>query len=79
MVSFTVQQQGFAQGFFQSERNQSSTPIFTNEENGEPNMVKSATEAYQKIILGNIAIPIDSKTQLSLEIPDSIISVEPNQ
>jgi hypothetical protein len=79
MVSLTVQQQGFAQGFFQSERNQSSTPISTNEENDEQSMVKSAIEADQKIILGNITIPIDSKTHLSLEMPNSLISVEPNQ
>ena len=78
LVSFTLQQD-FAQGFFQSKRNQSSTPISTNEENEEPSMAKPATEADQKIILGNITIPIDSKTHLSLEMPDSIISVEPNQ
>ena len=79
----TTQQQIFAQGLFQSqqsERNQSSlsSPPATNDDNSD--VAKPATnDDDQKIILGNITIPINSKTQLSLEMPDSKITVEPNQ
>ena len=79
----TTQQQIFAQGLFQSqqsERNQSSlsSPPATTDDNSD--VAKPATkDDDQKIILGNITIPINSKTQLSLEMPDSKITVEPNQ
>lgn len=88
IVSYAIpQQQAFATGMFQleqqSERNQSSVsppPVVTTEENDkEPDVVKpTATKNDQKIILGNITIPIESQTQLSLEMPDSKITVEPN-
>ncbi len=79
----TTQQQIFAQGLFQSqqsERNQSSlsSPPATTDDNSD--VAKPATtDDNQKIILGNITIPINSNTQLSLEMPDSKITVEPNQ
>jgi len=83
----TTQQQIFAQGLFQSqqsERNQSSSssppPAVTTEERDDNSEVaKPATNDDQKITLGNITIPINSKTQLSLEMPDSKITVEPIQ
>jgi hypothetical protein len=82
-----TQQQIFAQGLFQSqqsERNQSSLsspPAATTvEEDDNSEVAKPATnDDDQKITLGNITIPINSKTQLSLEMPDSKITVEPNQ
>ena len=91
----TTQQQIFAQGLFQSqqsERNQSSlsSPPATTDDNSDvakpattddnSDVAKPATnDDNQKIILGNITIPINSNTQLSLEMPDSKITVEPNQ
>ena len=82
----TTQQQIFAQGLFQSqqsERNQSSLsspPATTGENDDNSDVAKPATnDDDQKITLGNITIPINSKTQLSLEMPDSKITVEPNQ
>jgi hypothetical protein len=88
----TTQQQIFAQGLFQSqqsERNQSlsSPPATDNSDVAKPattddnsDVTKPATtDDNQKIILGNITIPINSNTQLSLEMPDSKITVEPNQ
>ena len=84
----TTQQQIFAQGLFQSqqsERNQSSLssppPAATTEEKDDNSeLAKPATnDDDQKITLGNITIPINSNTQLSLEMPDSKITVEPNQ
>ena len=79
----TTQQQIFAQGLFQSQQsecNQSSlsSPPATTDDNSD--VAKPATtDDNQKIILGNITIPINSNTQLSLEMPDSKITVEPNQ
>jgi hypothetical protein len=79
-----AQQQAFAQGFFQSQQeesealnNQSSpvsttTPTEASVENGEETR-------DQKIILGDITIPINSNTTLSLEMQDSKITVQPNQ
>ena len=82
----TTQQQIFAQGLFQSqqsERNQSSLSspqAATTEEDDNSEVAKPSTnDDDQKITLGNITIPINSKTQLSLEMPDSKITVEPNQ
>ncbi len=77
----------------QSERNQSSSsPATTGENDDNSDVAKPATnddnsdvakpatnDDDQKIILGNITIPINSNTQLSLEMPDSKITVEPNQ
>jgi hypothetical protein len=87
ILSIVTTQQIFAQGLFQSqqsERNQSSLaspPAATTEEKDDNSEVaKPATnDDDQKITLGNITIPINSKTQLSLEMPDSKITVEPNQ
>lgn len=88
----TQQQQIFAQDSLQSERNQtpfSASPLITEEEviteeeeqepeENEPGLAnQSTTEEDQKIILGGITIPIKSNTQLSLEMPDSKITVEP--
>ena len=48
------------------------------EEENEPGLAnQSATEEDQKIILDDITIPIKSNTQLSIEMPDSKITVEP--
>jgi hypothetical protein len=91
VVSYTTQQQAFAQGMFQtqqsdSERNQTSlsSPIkeeqvITEEEDVPGLASQSATEGDQKIILGDITIPITSDTTLSLEMPDSKITVQPNK
>jgi hypothetical protein len=79
-LSSSMQYQVLAQGFFQSERNQtaSASSIATEEENDTNALTQASTED-QKIILGDITIPITSDTQLSLEIPDSKITVEPNK
>jgi flagellar basal body-associated protein FliL len=82
--SYTIpQQQAFAQGMFQSESadrdNQSSpsqSPSFTSTTTAADN---NQTEQDQKIILDDITIPINSNTQLSLELPDSKITVQPNK
>lgn len=48
------------------------------QENGPVLANQSATEEDdQKIILDDITIPLKSNTQLSLELPDSKITVEP--
>lgn len=48
------------------------------QEVNEPRLAnQSTTEEDQKIVLGGITIPIKSNTQLSLEMPDSKITVEP--
>ncbi len=64
------QQQVFAQEEVITEEveEQESGPVLANQ---------SATEEDQKIILDDITIPIKSNTQLSLELPDSKITVEP--
>jgi hypothetical protein len=52
--------------------------VITEEEENEPGLAnQSATEEDQKIILDDITIPIKSNTQLSIEMPDSKITVEP--
>jgi uncharacterized protein HemX len=72
IASYTTQQQ--QQVFAQEE-------VITEEEEEEENEPgltnQSVTEEDQKIILGDITIPIKSNTQLSLEMPDSKITVEP--
>ena len=86
------QQQAFGQGgLFQSQQesdsadrnNQSSS---SSSSSSSP-MIATTTaadddkeaEEDQKIVLGNITIPINSNTQFSLEMPDSKITIEPNQ
>jgi P pilus assembly chaperone PapD len=87
VVSYTIQQQAFAQGLFQTQqesledrqqqsltdRNNQTSPLTTttaaDDEIGEED---------QKIILGDITIPLNSNTTLSLEMPDSKITVAPN-
>ena len=69
----TQQQQVFAQEEVITEEVEE-----VEEEENEPGLAnQSATEEDQKIILDDITIPIKSKTQLSLELPDSKITVEP--
>ena len=74
IVSFaTLQQQQQQQVFAQEE-------VITEEEEeeNEPGLAnQSATEEDHKIILDDITIPIKSNTQLSIEMPDSKITVEP--
>ncbi|HET7642695.1 MAG TPA: hypothetical protein VFK40_04240 [Nitrososphaeraceae archaeon] len=76
-------QQAFGQGAFQIEDDDQSPPQLTIEEtNNDTNQAETTTTTdnnNQKIILGEITIPITSDTQLSLEIPDSKITVEPNK
>jgi hypothetical protein len=68
IVSYATQQQ---QVLAQEE-------VITEEEENEPGLAnQSATEEDQKIILDDITIPIKSNTQLSIEMPDSKITVEP--
>ena len=64
----------------------SSSPItgeeVSTEEDGDvPGLAtsQSATEDDQKLILGDITIPITSNTTLSLEMPDSKITIQPNK
>ena len=86
IVSYAItlqSQQAFGQGAFQIEDDDQSSPQLTIEEkNNDTNQVEPTTTTVnknQKIILGEITIPITSDTQLSLEIPDSKITVEPNK
>lgn len=86
IVSYAIpqtQQQAFAQGFFQSQQaesedlNNQSSPITTTT---TPTTAEDDEETNdQKITLGDITIPINSNTTLSLEMPDSRITVQPNQ
>ena len=74
IVSFAIlqqQQQVFAQEEVITEEEEE-------EEENEPGLAnQSATEEDHKIILDDITIPIKSNTQLSIEMPDSKITVEP--
>jgi hypothetical protein len=86
VVSYAIplqSQQAFGQGAFQIEDNDQSSPQLTIEEtNNNTNQTETTPTTdnnNQKIILGEITIPITSDTQLSLEIPDSKITVEPNK
>jgi hypothetical protein len=90
-----IQQQAFAQGMFETQQqsdledNQtsslSSSPITGQEVSTEDDDVpelatsQSATEDDQKLVLGDITIPITSNTTLSLEMPDSKITIQPNK
>lgn len=94
VVSYAIpQQQAFGQGgLFQSKQesdsadrnNQSSS---SSSSSSSSPMIATTTaadddkeaEEDQKIVLGNITIPINSNTQFSLEMPDSKITIEPNQ
>lgn len=70
IASIATQQQVFAQEEVITEE--------VEEQENEPGLAnQSATEEDQKIILDDITIPIKSNTQLSLELPDSKITVEP--
>jgi hypothetical protein len=78
VLSSSMQYQVFAQGFFQSERNQTaSTSSPATEQENETNTLTQSSAEDQKIILGDITIPITPDTQLSLEMPDSKITVQP--
>jgi hypothetical protein len=84
MVSYTIpQQQAFAQGMFQSESadrdNQSSSSQSSSLTSTTTPADNNQTEQDQKIILDDITIPINSNTQLSLELPDSKITVQPTK
>ena len=75
ITSYDTQQQQQQQVFAQEEV---ITEEVEEEEENEPGLAnQSATEEDQKIILDDITIPIKSNTQLSLELPDSKITVEP--
>jgi hypothetical protein len=91
VVSYAIpQQQAFAQGMFQSDsadrNNQSSS---SSSPSSSSPMIATTTAAAaeddkeagedQKVVLGNITIPINSNTQFSLEMPDSKITIEPNK
>jgi hypothetical protein len=65
---------------FQTEDDQSSPQLIIDEANNETDQTGSTTtENNRKITLSDITIPITSDTQLSLELPDSTITVEPNK
>ena len=80
-------QQAFAQGFFQSQQtepedlNNQSSPLTDTTPTTETTTTAGDDEGTrdQRIILGDITIPINSNTTLSLEMPDSRITVQPNQ
>ena len=92
MVSYVMPQtqQAFAQGFFDQQQaesdvsdsqasstsNATSSSTITPTETAE---VSSQETSDQKLILGDITIPIDADTTLSLEMPDSKITVTPNR
>ena len=85
----TIQsQQAYGQGAFQLEDDQSPPQLTIEEANNETDQAEATTtttttttttENNQKTILGGITIPINSDTTLSLEMPDSKITVEPNK
>ena len=87
IISYAIsQQQAFGQGVFQteqqSERNQSPPPLIIEEANNDTGVAESTTTTTkdnQKIILGGITIPITPNTSISLELPDSKITVQPNK
>jgi hypothetical protein len=84
IVSYAIPQQAFGQGLFQTEQeqqsesdpNNQSSPLTTATTTADD---EEAEEDNQKIILGSITIPINSNTTLSLEMPDSKLTVEPNE
>ena len=77
ITSYDTQQQQQQQQVFAQEE-VITEEVEEEEEENEPGLAnQSATEEDQKIILDDITIPIKSNTQLSLELPDSKITVEP--
>jgi hypothetical protein len=78
-------QQVFGQGAFQTEEDDDQSPPQlileeTNNETGQAGATTTTTlDTNQEIILDDITIPINSNTTLSLEMPDSKITVEPNR
>ena len=81
---FETQQQSDIEGNQTSSL--SSSPITgeevsTEEDDDVPGLAtsQSATEDDQKLVLGDITIPITSNTTLSLEMPDSKITIQPNK
>ena len=68
----TQQQQVFAQEEVITEEEEEEE-----EQENEPGLANQSATEDQKIILDDITIPIKSNTQLSLELPDSKITVEP--
>jgi hypothetical protein len=81
---FETQQQSDLEGNQTSSL--SSSPITgqevsTEEDDDVPGLAtsQSATEDDQKLVLGDITIPITSNTTLSLEMPDSKITIQPNK
>ena len=87
IVSYAIpslqSQQAFGQGAFQTEDDDQSPPQLTigaaNNETDQTEATTTTTDNNQRIILDDITIPITSNTHLSLELPDSTITVEPNQ
>jgi hypothetical protein len=88
IVSYAMpqtQQQAFAQGFFQSQQaetedlNNQTSPVTTTTPTTTTPTEGDEETNNQKITLGDITIPINSNTSLSLEMPDSRITVQPNQ
>ena len=88
VVSYAIpQQQAFGQGgLFQSQQ-ESDSADRNNQSSSSPMIATTAAAAEddkeavedQKVVLGNITIPINSNTQFSLEMPDSKITIEPNK
>jgi hypothetical protein len=88
IVSYAIpslqSQQAFGQGAFQTAGDDQSPPqLIMDQANNETDQTgattTTTTENNQKIILGGITIPITSDTYLSLELPDSTITVQPNK
>ena len=74
ITSYDTQQQ---QVFAQEEVITEEVEEEEEEEENEPGLANQSATEDQKIILDDITIPIKSNTQLSLELPDSKITVEP--
>ena len=80
VVSYAIPQpQAFAQGLFQTEQSSEDTNNQTSPLTTATSADVEEAEKDQKIILGGITIPINSNTTLSLEMPDSKITVQPNE
>lgn len=93
MVSYAMPQtqQAFAQGFFDQQQTESdvsdseaastgnTTLSTTTTTPTETTEVSAEQTTDQKLVLGDITIPIDADTTLSLEMPDSKITVTPNK
>lgn len=87
IISYAIPQQlAFVQGVFQTEQqsewNQPPPPLIIEEANNNTGVAESTTTTTkdnQKIILGGITIPIIPDTSISLELPDSKITVQPNK